>query len=69
MLNAIIKFSLQNRLIVVAAASLLLVWGSYVAINLPVGEVVLVDLPNSLKGNTISFACGMGMMKGKILVK
>ncbi len=42
MLNAIIKFSLQNRLIVVAAASLLLVWGSYVAINLPVD--VLPDL-------------------------
>ncbi len=42
MLNAIIKFSLQNRLIVVAAASLLLIWGSYVAINLPVD--VLPDL-------------------------
>ena len=42
MLNAIIKFSLQNRLIVVAAASLLLVWGSYVAVNLPVD--VLPDL-------------------------
>lgn len=42
MLNAIIKFSLQNRLIVVAVASLLLVWGSYVAINLPVD--VLPDL-------------------------
>ena len=36
MLNAIIKWSLQNRLIVVAIAALLLVWGSYVALNLPV---------------------------------
>ena len=42
MLNAVIKFSLQNRLIVVAAASLLLVWGTYVAVNLPVD--VLPDL-------------------------
>ena len=36
MLNAIIKWSLQNRLIVVALSSLLLVWGTYVALNLPV---------------------------------
>ncbi len=36
MLNAVIKWSLQNRLIVVALASLLIVWGSYVAFNLPV---------------------------------
>ncbi|MCY7346158.1 MAG: efflux RND transporter permease subunit [Pyrinomonadaceae bacterium] len=36
MLNAIIKWSLHNRLIVVAIAALLLVWGSYVAFNLPV---------------------------------
>ncbi len=42
MLNAIIKFSLQNRLIVVAAASLLLVWGTYIAVNLPID--VLPDL-------------------------
>ncbi len=37
--------------------------------KLPVGEVVLVDLPNSLKGNTLNFACGMDMLKGKILVQ
>ncbi len=37
--------------------------------QLPVGEVVLVDLPNSLKGNTINFACGMDMLKGNILVQ
>ena len=36
MLNAIIRWSLQNRLLVVAIAALLLVWGAYVAINLPV---------------------------------
>ncbi len=42
MLNAIIKISLQNRLIVVAAASLLLVWGTYIAVNLPID--VLPDL-------------------------
>ncbi len=42
MLNHLIKFSLQNRLFVVAAAALLLVWGSWTAINLPVD--VLPDL-------------------------
>lgn len=35
-MNAIIKWALHNRLIVVAIAALLLVWGSYVAFNLPV---------------------------------
>ncbi|HRH42620.1 MAG TPA: efflux RND transporter permease subunit [Pyrinomonadaceae bacterium] len=42
MLNAIIKWSLQNRLIVIAMAALLIVWGTYVALNLPVD--VLPDL-------------------------
>lgn len=41
-MNAIIKWALQNRLIVVAIAALLLVWGAYIAINLPVD--VLPDL-------------------------
>jgi hypothetical protein len=35
--------------------------------KLPVGEVVLVDLPNSRKGNTLSFACGMNMFKGNLV--
>jgi len=35
-MNAIIKWALQNRLIVVAISALLLVWGGYVALNLPV---------------------------------
>lgn len=35
-MNAIIKWALQNRLIVVAITALLLVWGGYVAMNLPV---------------------------------
>ncbi len=42
MLNAIIKWSLQNRLIVVAIAAMLVAWGGYVAYNLPVD--VLPDL-------------------------
>ncbi|MEQ1746685.1 MAG: efflux RND transporter permease subunit, partial [Saprospiraceae bacterium] len=42
MLNHLIKFSLQNRLFVVAAAALLLAWGGWTAINLPVD--VLPDL-------------------------
>ncbi len=35
-MNFLIKWALQNRLIVVALAALLLVWGGYVAMNLPV---------------------------------
>lgn len=37
--------------------------------KLPVGEVVLVDLPENLKGKTLNFACGMDMLKGKLIVK
>lgn len=35
-MNPIIKWALQNRLIVVAISALLLVWGGYIALNLPV---------------------------------
>ena len=41
-MRSILKWALQNRSIVVVLAALLLVWGSYVAINLPVD--VLPDL-------------------------
>jgi HME family heavy-metal exporter len=42
MLDHLIKFSLQNRLLVVAVAALILAWGGWVAIHLPVD--VLPDL-------------------------
>lgn len=37
--------------------------------QLPVGEVVLVDLPDDFKGKTLNFACGMGMLKGTLIVQ
>ncbi len=42
MLNRVIEFSLKNRLLVVCAAALLLVYGTFVVINIPVD--VLPDL-------------------------
>jgi Cu/Ag efflux pump CusA len=36
MLNRIIKYSLQNRLLILAASALLLVWGSYTALRMEV---------------------------------
>jgi Cupredoxin-like domain len=36
--------------------------------KLPVGEVVVADLKD-LKNNELSFACGMNMLKGKVLVQ
>lgn len=36
--------------------------------KLPVGELVVVDL-GQVKGNELSFACGMNMLKGKVLVQ
>src|SRR5687767_13431717 len=42
MLNRLIKFSLENRLFVIAFAALILVYGTYTAIHLPID--VLPDL-------------------------
>jgi Cupredoxin-like domain len=36
--------------------------------KLPVGEVVLVDLPKDFSGE-LNFACGMDMFKGKVLIE
>ncbi len=36
--------------------------------KLPVGEVVLIDIPKDKKGE-INFSCGMDMLKGKIVVQ
>lgn len=36
--------------------------------NLPVGEVVTVDIPTGTDGE-INFSCGMNMMKGKIIIR
>lgn len=36
--------------------------------KLPVGETVAVEI-NSQESGEISFACGMGMLKGKVLVQ
>ncbi|HOY07178.1 MAG TPA: efflux RND transporter permease subunit [Saprospiraceae bacterium] len=36
MLNRIIKYSLQNRLLILAASALLLIWGSYTALRMEV---------------------------------
>jgi hypothetical protein len=37
--------------------------------KLPVGEVVMIDLPADSKGKTLNFACGMDMFKGKVIVE
>ncbi len=45
MLNAIIRFSLQNRLLIVAASAFLVVYGSYVIIQLPVDVLPDINRP------------------------
>jgi CzcA family heavy metal efflux pump len=45
MLNAIIRFSLQNRLLVVAASAFLVVYGSYVIVNLPIDVLPDINRP------------------------
>ena len=45
MLNAIIRFSLQNRLLVIAASVFLVVYGGYVMVNLPVDVLPDINRP------------------------
>ena len=45
MLNAIIRFSLQNRLLVMAASVFLVVYGGYVMVNLPVDVLPDINRP------------------------
>ena len=45
MLNAIIRFSLQNRLLIVAASAFLVVYGSYVGVNLPIDVLPDINRP------------------------
>ena len=45
MLNAIIRFSLQNRLLIVAASAFLVVYGGYVIVQLPVDVLPDINRP------------------------
>ena len=45
MLNAIIRFSLQNRLLIVAASAFLVVYGSYVMVQLPIDVLPDINRP------------------------
>ena len=45
MLNAIIRFSLQNRLLILAASAFLVVYGGYVMVNLPVDVLPDINRP------------------------
>ena len=45
MLNAIIRFSLQNRFLVIAASVFLVVYGGYVMVNLPVDVLPDINRP------------------------
>ena len=45
MLNSIIRFSLQNRTLVVAIAAFLVVYGSYVIVNLPIDVLPDINRP------------------------
>lgn len=56
MLNALIKFSLQNRLLVVASAAMLLVYGVLTIINLPVDDRMFEQRPPKSCGAPAGFA-------------
>ncbi|MCZ6768303.1 MAG: efflux RND transporter permease subunit, partial [Acidobacteria bacterium] len=45
MLNAIIRFSLQNRLLIVAASAFLVVYGGYVMVQLPIDVLPDINRP------------------------
>jgi len=45
MLNSVIRFSLQNRTLVVAIAAFLVVYGSYVIVNLPIDVLPDINRP------------------------
>ena len=45
MLNAIIRFSLQNRLLIIAASAFLVVYGGYIMVNLPVDVLPDINRP------------------------
>ena len=45
MLNAIIRFSLQNRLLIVAVSAFLVVYGGYVMVQLPIDVLPDINRP------------------------
>jgi CzcA family heavy metal efflux pump len=65
MMDHVIRWSLQNRLIVVAGASLLLVWGSYAALRMPVDVFPDLTAPSV---NVIAEAHGMAPEEVEALV-